>query len=95
MRIKIVSRRNRVVGVLGGEDRCQVRKRVCRWSRERGSILVQDESGQGKMYNREWISGVYQMRLLKTSNMMNGKKAIYLRLKKAMFRRLNFIHQIK
>ena len=43
-----MSRRSRVVGVSEGEDRCQVRKKVCRWSRERESILVQDEVDLGQ-----------------------------------------------
>jgi hypothetical protein len=42
------SRSSQVAGVSGGEDRCRVRKRVCRWSRGRGNILVRDDKGKGQ-----------------------------------------------
>jgi hypothetical protein len=57
MRIERASRSLRVVGVFGGEGRCRVRKRVCRWSRGRGNILGRDEAVSGdKMYNSGYLA---------------------------------------
>jgi hypothetical protein len=41
------SRRLRVVEVFGGEDRYRVRKRVCRWSRGRGSTPERGDAVKG------------------------------------------------
>ncbi len=48
--------KEQVVVALGGEDRCRVRRRVYRWSREGGSILELDSLGGAsrKLYTRKW-----------------------------------------